>query len=656
MLTAADLLERLDDAGERRGIEAKQGLGDAAEETISAFANEPDLGGGYIVFGIEETTDGALRVVGVTDPQKLQHDFTSVCANRFSKPVRPEVEIELVEGKHVLVAFVPESSPSAKPVFIKRQGFEKGSYRRIGDGDHRCSEEDLRLLLRLADAVVYEQSLVPDARWDDLDPEAIEHYRGRLVRVEPTTEMAAASHEVIVLSVAGGQQLEGGVAPTVAGVLLFGKKQSLRRLMPAQMVDYIRVAGTTWVPSGDARYEDAREIREPLLRSFERVFAETYDSLPRPFRLPPGQVERDDRPRLPERALREVLVNALMHRDYRENRPTQVIRYTDRIEVHNAGYSLTPDERFGEPGSALRNPRLSAVFRDVRLAEAKGTGIRAVRQAMAEAGMEPPVFQSDRGANLFMTTLWLHNLLDDDELGWLAGIGTDGLTDAQKHGLVVARRTGKVTNSALRDLCGLDTLAASRELRALRDKGLLVMKGKAAGTFYVPAPSIVDVESTERAVAMREAPHIAAPMREAGGEMREAPGGAETGKIPEDSSVIAAASSAPMWKASGVPMWEAPKRSVRKGELPSTLRQALRRLGRRSPPEAVIEVIRALCAFQPLTKTEIAELLKRSPRHVAERYLAPMVSSGQLELRFPYNPVHPDQAYRASTPPKEDDE
>ena len=121
--------------------------------------------------------------------------------------------------------------------------------------------------------------------------------------------------------------------------------------------------------------------------------------------------------------------------------------------------------------------------------------------------MKPPVFQSDRGVKLFSTTLWLHNLLDDDELAWLAGIGRDGLTDAQKHGLVVARRTGKMTNSALRDLCGLDTLAASRELRALPDKG------KAAGTFYVLDAALLRLESVETVGAMREAPHIAAPHR-----------------------------------------------------------------------------------------------------------------------------------------------
>ncbi len=644
MLTVADLFQQLEDAGERRGIEAKRDLGEAAEETISAFANEPDLGGGYLVFGVEETADGTFRVVGVRDPQKLQHDLTSVCANRFSKPVRPEVEIELVDGKHVLVAFVPEASPSAKPVFIKRQGFEKGSYRRIGDGDHRCSEEDLRLLIRLADAVAYEQSVVPDARWDDLDPDAIEHYRSRLVRVEPTTEMAGASHDVIVLSVAGGQRIEGGIAPTVAGVLLFGKKASLRRLMPAQMVDYIRVGGTTWVPSGDARYEDAREIREPLLRSFERVFAETYDSLPRPFRLPPGQLERDDRPRLPERALREVLVNALMHRDYRENRPTQVIRYTDRIEVHNAGYSLTPDERFGEPGSALRNPRLSAVFRDVRLAEAKGTGIRAVRQAMAEAGMEPPVFQSDRGANLFIATLWLHNLLDDDELTWLRGMGKDELTDAQKHGLVVARRTGKVTNAALRDLCGLDTLTASRELRALRDKGLLVMKGKAAGTFYVLGPDLLRLENAESAGVMWEASHTRgeAPAEKWGVDRVKWGADRETWGVP----------------ANPPPTYES--RTIQSesvaGLLPADLQIELRDLGKRSPREKVVRLIVDLCRISPRSPRELAALLRRNQRYLTENILSPLVAGGTLVLAYPEKPAHPDQAYCVPPTPGEADE
>jgi len=109
MQSASTLLESLQDAGERRAIEAKGGLGEATEETLCAFANEPDLGGGYIIFGIEEATDGKFHIVGVADVQKLQHDLASICSTNFNKPIRPEVEIDTIDGRHVVVTFVPEA-------------------------------------------------------------------------------------------------------------------------------------------------------------------------------------------------------------------------------------------------------------------------------------------------------------------------------------------------------------------------------------------------------------------------------------------------------------------------------------------------------------------------------------------------------------------
>ena len=418
MMSVAELLERLDDAGERRGIEAKRGLGDAAEETICAFVNEPDLGGGYLLFGVEETADGSFQIVGVSDPQKLQQDLTSICAG---------------------------------------------------------------------------------------------------------------------------------------------------------------------------------------------------------------------------------LVNALMHRDYRENRPMQIIRYSDRIEVHNAGYSLTPDDRFGEPGSTLRNPCLSAVFRDVRLAEAKGTGIRAVRRAMKDAGMEPPVFQSDRGANLFIATLWLHNLLDEDELGWLREVGDRGLTDPQKHALVVARRTGKVANGTLRDLCALDTLAASRELRTLRDKGLLVMRGKAAGAFYVLSPAVLEREErgSQRMHGGQSSPRSSPQTQRRMGEAPCAPGQAAGGAMGQAPAAMGQAPAA---------VGQAPAAMGQALEsLPEALRRELDELKKRPSSAQVHALILALCRIAPRTKQDLATLLGRTPKHVVNRFLTPMVRSGELEMQHP-DPTHPAQAYRTTSP------
>jgi ATP-dependent DNA helicase RecG len=99
------------------------------------------------------------------------------------------------------------------------------------------------------------------------------------------------------------------------------------------------------------------------------------------------------------------------------------------------------------------------VFPELKLAENKGTGIEAMRRAMRAADLTPPVFESDPRADRFVTTLWLQSLLDESEVEWLGAYGEDFST-AQRQALVVARRTGSISNAGLRGLTGLDPLEA----------------------------------------------------------------------------------------------------------------------------------------------------------------------------------------------------
>ena len=89
------------------------------------------------------------------------------------------------------------------------------------------------------------------------------------------------------------------------------------------------------------------------------------------------------------------------------------------------------------------------LFREMRLAENKGTGIGAVCRTMDSVGLTPPVFESDRRQNRFVATLWLHNLIDDDA-AWLRSIVPEGLSDAQAQAIVVEWRTGVVRNAVHR--------------------------------------------------------------------------------------------------------------------------------------------------------------------------------------------------------------
>ena len=156
----------------------------------------------------------------------------------------------------------------------------------------------------------------------------------------------------------------------------------------------------------DRRYVNSIEVRAPLLQAIRRAQSAVVDDLPKGFSLPEGSLQRTDDPLIPLKVLREAIVNAVMHRDYRQNSSIHIIRYANRIEVRNPGYSLVDPDELGAPKSKTRNPTIASVLHDTRFAETKGTGIEVMRENLRETGLAPPEFESDRTADHFITT-WL---------------------------------------------------------------------------------------------------------------------------------------------------------------------------------------------------------------------------------------------------------
>ena len=490
MRTAHDLLTELNAADESPRIEAKRSreIGKSLMESVVAFVNEPGLGGGHLLLGVDwrvdEKCDTQYWPEGLADPDKIQKDLASQCASMLNVAIRPEMAVERLDGKTVLVVFVPEADVSQKPVYLKAIGLPKGAFRRIGSTDQRCTDEDL-WVLRGASQPQFgpDMALVPDARMDDLDPQAITEYRRLRALANPQAEELGYDNPDMLEALSAVRRVDNVLKPTVAGIVLFGKPMTLRRLFPALRIDYIRVVGTQWVDDPEQRFQSV-DIRKPLMLALPVAEASIVDELPKGFRLPEGELQSRQEPVLPRKVIREALANAVMHRSYQEHSPAQIIRYSNRIEILNPGYSLKDMASLGTPGSRLRNPAIAAVLHELNWAETKGSGIRTMRRMAGEAGLPLPEFASDRQKNEFKVTLFLHHLLTEDDYAWLRALAGDGLTGDEAKVLIYAREIGVVDNTACRDFSGLDTLQASSLLRRLRDRGLLEKQGAGSRTHY----------------------------------------------------------------------------------------------------------------------------------------------------------------------------
>lgn len=212
-----------------------------------------------------------------------------------------------------------------------------------------------------------------------------------------------------------------------------------------------------------------------------RLIADKLDDIPKSFKLEEGNPQRTDQPLIPERVIREAVVNAVAHRSYHLKTPIQII-YSNRLELKNAGYSLKSAERFNQPGSALRNPHIAEILHETRFAETKGSGIRVMRQKMTEMWLAEPTFISLRD-NEFKAIFLFNHFLSEEDWRWLSLSSDLSLDNDQMRALIFIREMGAIDNSSYRNLSHVDTLAASVSLRKLKDDGLLSAKGSGSRTY-----------------------------------------------------------------------------------------------------------------------------------------------------------------------------
>lgn len=610
--TTQQIFNELIELDEHQRIEAKRAteIGYSVMQTICAFANEPGLGGGWLLLGISEpdSEHHSFWVSGVENIDKLLGELQNNCRNQFEHPIYIECKHSKIEGKSVIAVFVHELEPNAKPCrFVgKPDKYNKrktGVWRRGANGDYECTEEELEPILMAKAGLSYEQMILPDVSLDDLDEKAIELYRKLRAKVRSNAPELQLDNLELLKALRLVKKQGDEYCPNLAGLLLFGKELSLRTHLPAVRVDYVLTSGTRWVEDPENRFQFSIDLQEPLIQLIPKLERIIMNDLPRYFRLEEGAMQRSDYPALPSKVVREALVNALMHRDYGIHQPTLIVRYRNRLEFNNAGYSLKSlDEPDGE-NSVLRNPILARVLYDLQFAETKGTGFQLMQRLLIDSGLTKPILVSSRTGRRFKASFLLHQLMSEEHLKWLQQWRHLNLSDDEAKALIFVLEMEAIDNAALRTITDLSTLEASQLLGKLWQKYHLIDKaGSGRNTYYKATPALLNGAnpSLNRPESDLNRPNLTK---------------------------------------------NEPDLSLNKPELSKELLQKINQLSTKARTKKLWPIILEILRQYPTSSDELSQLLKREPNALRKKHLSLMKKQGLVQYLYPEVTNHPKQAY-----------
>ena len=425
---------------EGKTLELKRDLSSPAGllRTVVAFAN---TSGGTVLIGVE---DGTRAVRGVTDPLALEERVASLVSGSILPRVLPDIELLAFRNTHVLAVRVYPSA--ARPHHLARSGPEEVAYVRVGSTNRRAGPEMLAEMRRFARGEAFDEQPMPDLAADAVDFDAAAS------AFEDVRKLKRADLDTLRLTV----RHQGRRVPTVGGVLLFGQERL--RHFPDAWVQAGRFAGLD-----RSRIVDQTEIvSHPSAAVLEAVaFVEKHGLHGASI----GAVRRTSVRSLPPVAVREALVNALVHADYAQHgAPIRVALFDDRLEIENPGlltFGLTLDD-LPRGVSKLRNRVLGRTFKELGLVEQWGSGVQRMIGACREAGLPAPEWE-EIGTRLRVT---LHTgangaiALDPKDRTILDALGpTDGLRTRE-----VADAVGLSARATRQRLARLVELGEVREI------------------------------------------------------------------------------------------------------------------------------------------------------------------------------------------------
>jgi ATP-dependent DNA helicase RecG len=334
-------------------------------KTVVAFANSA---GGRLVFGVADDQ----TVQGVDSPLDEQERVCNLIADCISPRLVPNIQFIPTEKKTLLVVEVFPSN--LRPHYIVSEGAETGVYVRLGSTNRQADIELISELKRSVEGKRFDEMPMPELQEADLDLEEATEWFGKERKLTP------AELRTLHLLV----EHQGKWVPSKGAILLFGRERT--RHFPDAWVQCGRFHGNQKLD-----IFDHNEIYCTLPKSIEQTMLFLKKHAYRGADL--SEVRRKDVWSIPLEILREVIINAFVHADYSQRGgPIRISFMDDRIEIENPGILLpglkVEDIRNGT--SRIRNNVIARVFREIRLIEQWGTGVRRIFTEAESLGLPEP--------------------------------------------------------------------------------------------------------------------------------------------------------------------------------------------------------------------------------------------------------------------------
>ncbi len=397
-MTSQELLEMLtkiqDMKCENQTLEIKkalQGTPKRLYDTLSSFSNQDE--GGIIIFGVDEQSDFAET--GVYDAQALQKGINEQCL-QMEPIVRPILTVAEKQGKLFVSAEIPGIDLAERPCYYKGQGRLKGSYRRIGDSDEPMTEYEIYSFEAYRKKYQDDIRPIERATIQTFDANKLQAYLLDLKIGKPNLSSLPDEEVKSLMSIIVNGH------PSLYANLLFGIYP--QAFFPQLCITAVMIPGTEMgaLSSDGKRFLDNKKLEGTVPQMLEAAINFVTQNTRQSTVINPSTGKREDIPEYPYIAVREAILNALVHRDYSihtEGMPIRILLFSDRLEIHSPGgiYGKINISQLGKVQPDTRNPALTSALEVLKVTENRYSGIPTIKEACRSAGLPEPEFLDKRG-------------------------------------------------------------------------------------------------------------------------------------------------------------------------------------------------------------------------------------------------------------------